>query len=45
LGFGVDVRCFFGTAIIALRGDGVVEGGTEEMKRAAAVACEEESRI
>lgn len=31
--FLMDVRCFLGTAIGALRGDGVVEGGTGEMKK------------
>lgn len=31
--FLLDVRCFLGTAIGALRGDGVVEGGTGEIKR------------
>lgn len=28
LSFAFDCRCFFGTAVSALRGDGVVEGGT-----------------
>lgn len=28
LGFGMDVRCFFGTVFKVLRHDGVVEGGT-----------------
>lgn len=31
--FGFDCRCFFGTAISALRGDGVVEGGTGEIHK------------
>lgn len=31
--FKMDVRCFLGTAISAFRGDGVVEGGTGELKR------------
>ena len=31
--FGMDVRCFLGTAIGALRGDGVVEGGTGELHK------------
>lgn len=31
--FLMDVRCFLGTAIGALRADGVVEGGTGEMKK------------
>lgn len=33
IGFLFDCRCFFGTAVSALRGDGVVEGGTGELKR------------
>lgn len=28
MGFLMDVRCFFGTFVSVLRGDGVVEGGT-----------------
>lgn len=32
MSFLFDCRCFFGTAVSALRGDGVVEGGTGEMK-------------
>lgn len=33
MGFFFDCRCFFGTAISALRGDGIVEGGTGEMHK------------
>ena len=33
LSFGFDVKCFFGTIFSVLRSDGVVEGGTGEMKR------------
>jgi sugar transferases involved in lipopolysaccharide synthesis len=33
MGFLFDCRCFFGTAFHALRGDGVVEGGTGELKK------------
>lgn len=33
MSFFFDCRCFFGTAIGALRGDGVVEGGTGEMHK------------
>ena len=33
MSFLFDCRCFFGTAISALRGDGVVEGGTGEIKK------------
>ena len=32
-GFAMDVRCFFGTIIKVLKSDGVVEGGTGEMKK------------
>lgn len=32
LSFGMDVKCFFGTIFSVLRSDGVVEGGTGEMK-------------
>ena len=32
-GFAMDVRCFFGTFISVLKSDGVVEGGTGEMKK------------
>lgn len=31
-GFGMDCRCFFGTFLSVLRGDGVVEGGTGNRK-------------
>ena len=33
--FAFDCRCFFGTFFSVLRHDGVVEGGTGEMQRAA----------
>ncbi|MCI5898836.1 MAG: sugar transferase [Hominisplanchenecus sp.] len=33
LSFEFDVKCFFGTIFSVLRSDGVVEGGTGEMKR------------
>ena len=32
-GFAMDVKCFFGTISSVLRHDGVVEGGTGEMKK------------
>lgn len=32
-GFAMDARCFFGTIRSVLRSDGVVEGGTGEMKK------------
>ena len=34
-GFFMDVKCFFGTFLSVLRSDGVVEGGTGEMKKRA----------
>lgn len=33
MGPAMDIRCFFGTFISVLRGDGVVEGGTGSMKK------------
>lgn len=33
IGFGFDCKCFFGTIFSVLRSDGVVEGGTGEMKK------------
>ena len=33
MSFGMDVKCFFGTVFSVLRSDGVVEGGTGEMKK------------
>lgn len=33
MGFVMDLRCFFGTFLSVLRGDGVVEGGTGSMKK------------
>ena len=32
-GFAMDVKCFFGTVVSVLKSDGVVEGGTGEMKK------------
>ena len=32
-GFAMDFKCFFGTIISVLKSDGVVEGGTGEMKK------------
>lgn len=32
-GFAMDCRCFFGTIVSVLKSDGVVEGGTGEMKK------------
>ena len=34
-GFAMDIKCFFGTIISVLKSDGVVEGGTGEMKKKA----------
>ena len=33
IGFAMDARCFFGTFLSVLRGDGVVEGGTGSMEK------------
>ncbi len=33
LGFAFDLKCFFGTITSVLKSDGVVEGGTGEMKK------------
>lgn len=33
MGLRMDCRCFFGTFLSVLRGDGVVEGGTGSMKK------------
>jgi len=33
MGFCMDTRCFFGTFLSVLRGDGVVEGGTGSMQQ------------
>ena len=38
LGFAFDVKCFFGTITSVLKSDGVVEGGTGEMKKTAETA-------
>lgn len=35
MSFGMDVKCFFGTIKSVLKSDGVVEGGTGEMKKEA----------
>lgn len=39
-GFAMDVRCFFGTFLSVLRGDGVVEGGTGSMAAKGKDDCE-----
>ncbi len=33
IGLGMDIKCFFGTIKSVLKSDGVVEGGTGEMKK------------
>ncbi len=33
MSFGMDIKCFFGTVRSVLKSDGVVEGGTGEMKK------------
>ncbi len=42
MGFLFDCRCFFGTIAAVLRHDGVVEGGTGEMKKQAETPQEQE---
>lgn len=32
-GFAMDIKCFFGTIVSVLKSDGVVEGGTGELKK------------
>ena len=39
-GVSMDLRCFFGTFLSVLRSDGVVEGGTGEMKKQAEAEAE-----
>ncbi len=42
-GFAMDVKCFFGSVVSVLKSDGVVEGGTGEMKKQEAEKSEEKS--
>ena len=44
LSFAFDCRCFFGTFLTVFRGDGVVEGGTGEMKKAEEAKAEENEK-
>ena len=45
-GFAMDFRCFFGTFLSVLRSEGVVEGGTGEMKKQAeAEQAKEEQEV
>lgn len=39
--FAMDVKCFFGTITSVLRSDGVVEGGTGELKKEKEMAAKE----
>ena len=41
MGFFFDIKCFFGTITSVLKSDGVVEGGTGEMKKEAEQNAEE----
>lgn len=43
MGFFFDIKCFFGTIFSVLKSDGVVEGGTGEMKKEADAAEAEEA--
>lgn len=45
MSFLFDCRCFFGTAISALRKDGVVEGGTGMLHKQETIGCSESVRI
>lgn len=42
-GFVMDIKCFFGTIVSVLKSDGVVEGGTGEMKKQAEEAAAKEN--
>lgn len=42
-GFAMDVKCFFGTIVSVLKSDGVVEGGTGEMKKQEEMQKEEQN--
>jgi O-antigen biosynthesis protein WbqP len=41
MSFGLDVKCFFGTIIIVLKRDGVVEGGTGTLEHKEVAATKE----
>lgn len=43
-GFVMDTKCFFGTIISVLKSDGVVEGGTGEMKKQKEFNASEETQ-
>ena len=42
-GFAIDVKCFLGTIVSVLKSDGVVEGGTGEMKKQEEMQKEEQN--
>jgi len=44
-GFVMDVKCFFGTIVSVLKSDGVVEGGTGEMKKQEELKEEETQEV
>ena len=44
-GLAMDVKCFFGTFLSVLRSDGVVEGGTGEMKKQEEAKGQEEQEV
>lgn len=44
-GFSMDAKCFFGTFLSVLRSDGVVEGGTGEMKKQEETKAQDEQEV
>ena len=44
MSFPFDCRCFFGTVVSVLKSDGVVEGGTGEMKKSEEVKQQEREK-
>ena len=44
-GFAMDVKCFFGTFISVIKSEGVVEGGTGEMKKQKQEENREEEKL
>ena len=45
MGFAMDVRCFWRTVLSVVRSEGVVEGGTGEMKKEAERKVEAEKEM
>lgn len=41
IGFGMDVKCFFGTIVSVVKSDGVVEGGTGKTSKSSSTANKE----